>query len=178
MSSKLFFPAAVSLALLVFACGRNREEPARAAVPGAEFAADLQALTDTVAARAARGDTVGLVRVMASDSAYRKNVYPLSPAYSATSENAFEFVIGMNKANSGKGLRRLLYDLQSAPGAPAAAAPLDTFPAAEGVVFAAARNLRGVRGMIFWSSALCRLAGCQVVSYARAGRAGAEAENE
>jgi hypothetical protein len=185
MRSKI---ALLALAAFLAACGK--EKPAeKASAPqaadtsraasgqsrlvGSESAADLAALEDSVRARALRGDTVGLVRLMLNDSAYREFIYPVSPAYDSSREEVFRFVAGMHKANSVKGLKRLLADAREiSEGSPANRFDARNIPG--GVLHeasAAAPNTAGVR---LFSAAFCRSQGCQVVSFAEAGAYGGD----
>lgn len=88
----------------------EKEKPP--SIMGTDSVPTLAALHDTILARAKRGDTVGLVRLMADDSAYKQHVYPLSSAYDPNRPEVFRFVLTMHKANNAKGLRRLLGAMQ------------------------------------------------------------------
>lgn len=85
-------------------------------VVGTDSAGNIRSLLDTVIARLQRRDTVGLVRLLVDDSTYRRHLFPISSAYDSTSEEAFKFVLGMHKANSAKGLRRVLAEVEKAEG--------------------------------------------------------------
>jgi hypothetical protein len=179
------------LAILVFAaflaaCGKEKpaeKSPAgpdssRAAASGqsrlvgSERAADLAALEDSVRVRALRGDTVGLVRLMLNDTEYREFIYPVSPAYDSSREEVFKFVAGMHKANSIKGLKRLLADARDPSAGVSGAGSFGARAIPGGVLHEAIATSAGASGFRLFSAAFCRPEGCQVVSFAEAGAHG------
>lgn len=177
MRCDLRVAAGALCAVLLSACGGDREkaeaasrETPRAGTLGTDGAPDLEALRDTVIARARRGDAPGLVRLMVDDSAYRHRVYPASPAYDPDQEGVFDLVLGMHKANTAKGLRRLLADVRDT--ARAAAGFLnEEFRGTEvtgGVLYESAER-PGARGIRPFGSALCAEGVCRVLSFSRAG---------
>lgn len=114
----------------------TKQKPAPGHLLGTDSAPNLHALFDTVEARLRRGDTVGLVRLMIDDSAYRRDIFPSSPAYDASSEDAFRFVLAMHKANSSKGLRRVLTDVLKPDSARAVLLrAVDSVPVPGGMVY-------------------------------------------
>lgn len=159
-------------ALTLSACGRKSAEEnpgAQSPLVGSEFVADLAALHDTVAARAARGDTVGLVRILVNDSTYRRVVWPTTPAFDSTREEMWNFAIGLHKANSVKGLRRLLADIAQPESGDPVVPAFGLQPVAGGLLHYAPRRERDERGLRLFGSALCLEDGCQVLSYAQGG---------
>jgi hypothetical protein len=171
------------LAATLWACGKSEKEKSGAepapkkTVIGTDWVSTLPALSDTVRARAARGDTVGLVRLMVGDSVYRRNIYPISPAFDSGREEVFRFVIGMHKANSNNGLKRLLYDIQDPQNGEILVPVFDSVPTREGRLHEAAWDPKS-RGIRLFGSALCLRSGCQVVSFARGGAKRQAQENE
>lgn len=165
------------LAGLLSACGeaRRAEEPPPAQSPlvGSESVDGLAALHDTVHARALRGDTLGLLRVLVNDSTYRAHVWPVSPVYEER-EEVWNFVIGMHKANSVKGMRRLLGDIL-VPGNGAVEFPdFGTTEIPGGVLYYAPKSERGKGGVRLFGSALCLEDACRVLSYNQGGAKGSE----
>lgn len=148
---------------------------------GRESVSGLEALHDTVHARALRGDTLGLLRIFVRDSVYREVVWPTQPSYEPDRPEMWMLVSGMNKANSNKGLRRLLGDLADPgdladfanEGAVKPRVPVfSRKEVAGGVVYAREKSML-VRGELsLFAAALCRDDGCQVMTYANAGLAG------
>lgn len=148
---------------------------------GRESVSGLEALHDTVHARALRGDTLGLLRIFVRDSVYREVVWPTQPSYEPDRPEMWMLVSGMNKANSNKGLRRLLGDLADPgdladfanEGAVKPRVPVfSRKEVAGGVVYAREKSML-VRGELsLFAAALCRDDGCQVMTYANAGFAG------
>jgi hypothetical protein len=142
--------------------------PKSAPVPvvGTDRTRDVQSLIDTVEARLLRSDTVGLVRLMVDDSAYRRHIFPISSAYDSASEDAFKFVLGMHKANSAKGLRRVLAEVQRAtemqkPGDKplSVTRDLDSLPVPGGMLYQS-RTGSGIRpfGTALQVGSVCRIA--------------------
>jgi hypothetical protein len=184
MRSKIVF---LALAALLAACG-GKEKPAgkpaehadrpadsasgQSSLVGSERAPDLAALADSVRARALRGDTVGLVRLMLNDAEYRAFIYPVSPAYDSSREEVYRFVSGMHKANSIKGLKRLLADAREPASATSAAGDFDARGIPGGVLHEAAEAAPNTSGFRPFSAVFCRPEGCQVVSFAEAGAYG------
>lgn len=169
-------------AALLGACGKS--EPAKtAATPvakaapraliGTDQVATRAALFDTVSARALRGDTLGLARLLVDDSVFRRNVYRVSPAYDSTRESVFEFVLGLNKTNSLKGFKRLLHDAATAPvPEPIEVSFTDSTATPEGMLYVPTDYDGKVPRLQMFGAVLCRANGCQVVSYAPAGARG------
>jgi|GEM_PF-5207330 len=143
---------------------------------GSESVVDLTSLHDTVAARAARGDTVGLLRLMVNDSVYRAVVWPTMPSYEPEREEVWNLVMSMHKPNSNKGLRRLLHDIAQPESGPVIHLPLSATPVQGGQLHEIAKTAqvdRKLAGVALFGSALCRDgAGCQVLSYAQGGQRG------
>lgn len=134
-------------------------------IMGTDSVSGLTALQDTVRARAMRGDTVGLVRLMTGDSAYRRHIYPHSPAYDRNREEVFQFVLTMHKANNAKGLRRLLGAMQTDSGRTAfRPAGVDSLPTPGGMIY---RTLASDSLRLF-SEALRQGDWIRVVSYSGA----------
>lgn len=147
---------------------RAAAPPAAAVSPitGQESAASLQALADTVRARALRGDTLGLIRLLIDDTLFRRHVWPASPAYDPARESAFQFVRGMDKANNAKGLRRMLYDVQSlGPAGVPDSIACDTVAAAGGALYV----LKPVRGVRLFGGALAVNGAYRVLNYSESG---------
>lgn len=152
---------------------------------GSESVANLAALHDTVAARAARGDTVGLLRLMVNDAVYRTVVWPTMPSYEPEREEVWNLVMSMHKPNSNKGLRRLLHDIVQSESGPVIRLPLTPTSVEGGVLHEIAKTTptdTRLTGVALFGSALCLDAsGCQVLSYAQGGQRGpgapAEPEN-
>jgi hypothetical protein len=138
---------------------------------GRDQAASLEALVDSVMARARRGDTLGLVRLMVDDSVYRHAVYPLSDAYDSTREDVFEFVLGFHKLNTVKGLKGLLFDVSETPDSKSVG-DYSHVKIFGGGFYEAKALERGVTGIRPFGSAVCLSFGCQVVSYGSAGLVG------
>jgi predicted small lipoprotein YifL len=175
---------AVMLAFGLAACGEKgpgknpNAAPARdtTRILGLDAAPDIGALRDTVRARALRGDTLGLVRILQDDSAYRREIYPLSEAYDAKNEETFRFVLGMHKANSVKGLKRLLRDIRdTASGGGVLNEGFDSTATAGGLQFET--RISRAPGIRLFGSAFCGADGCRVVSFAEAGTSGEAPEN-
>ncbi|MCD6023699.1 MAG: hypothetical protein K0Q91_615 [Fibrobacteria bacterium] len=169
----------VVLALGLVACGEKTPSGSKPGVPardttrvlGLDAAPDLDALRDTVRARALRGDTLGLVRVLQDDSAYRREIYPLSEAFDPKNEDTFRFVLGMHKANTVKGLKRLLRDIRdTAANGGILAEPFIEVKTAGGLQYET--QLTRAPGIRLFGSAFCGADGCRVVSYAEAGAQG------
>jgi hypothetical protein len=174
-------------ALVVFglaACGRKETEKSSARplardttrILGLDAAPDLAALRDTVRARGLRGDTLGLVRIMQDDSSYRREIYPLSEAYDPENEENFRFILGMHKANSVKGLKRLLRDIQDTV---ANGSILDEGFKSTATAGGTQHETRLSRdpGIRLFGSAFCGADGCRVVSFSEAGASGDKPEN-
>lgn len=138
---------------------------------GRDQAASLEALIDSVMARALRRDTLGLVRLMVDDSVYRHAVFPRSDAFDSTREDVFEFVLGFHKLNTVKGLKGLLHDVSESPDSKVvgryASVKIDG-----GVFYEAEAAEPGTIGIRPFGSAVCLPFGCQVVSFASAGMSG------
>jgi hypothetical protein len=178
---RAFFACLLAAAALA-ACGKS--DPAKsqppspgagsrpASVVGSDQVPIAEALFDTVYARVRRGDTVGLARLLVDDSTFRRNVYPVSPAYDSSSESVFEFVLGFHKTNSAKGLKRLLRDAQDSGLAVLRVPNADTVKTPEGVLYVLPEYSGARPGLQLYGSVLCRPSGCQVVSYAPAGARG------
>jgi hypothetical protein len=190
------FPlAALCLAssLLLAACGKTRE--AGEAVPspqsnppatqsfliGSEQTPDLASLQDTVEARALRGDTLGLLRLMVNDSVYRTVVWPTTPSYEPEREEVWNLVMSMHKANSNKGLRRLMYDILQPEDGPALRPALGATEIPGGTLHALPKTTRTSGGVMLFGSALCltKATGqeCQVLSYSQGGARGGSRED-
>lgn len=184
-SSMRSFVAAAALAFLsagFSGCGKKSEDggaprpvpepaPAQSPLVGSESVASLRALHDTVYARASRGDTLGLLRLFVRDSVYRAVVWPTQPSYEPDRDEVWMLVSGMNKANSNKGLRRLLSDV----GLDAAAPKAPEFNAKDvdgGKVHSREKRELRPGELSLFAAALCRESGCQVLTYANAGRVG------
>ena len=181
--------AILALSMLLAACG-SKEKPveksssgksvdstrasasAQSPLVGSESLPDLATLADSVRVRALRGDTVGLVRLMLNDSAYREFLYPVAPAYDSSREEVFRFVAGMHKANSIKGLKRLLMDVRDASNGAPGPGTFDARPIPGGVLHEATAPSRSASGVRLFSAAFCRPQGCQVASFAEAGAYG------
>src|SRR5690606_33602832 len=125
-------------------------------------------------ARAVRGDTLGLLRVLVSDSLYRTVVWPVSPAYEPDREEVWKLVTSMHKANSNKGLRRLLHDIGLPESGPVLRLPLGETAVEGGILHELAKTEKTAGGLVLFASALClQNTGCQVLSYAQGGNRGA-----
>jgi hypothetical protein len=171
------------------ACGKSQdqtEKPApssdrsvQSSLVGSEWVADLSALHDTVEARAARADTLGLLQLMVNDSVYREVVWPTTPSYEPEREEVWNLVMSMHKSNSNKGLRRLLHDIghpESGDVLRLALAPTDF---GGGQIHELAKTSRTGSGVVLFGSALCvDTRGCQVISYGQGGQRGAAAVEE
>ena len=177
--------AAGSLVLLsagLSGCGKKADDraksrpapesaPVQSSLVGSESAVSLQVLHDTVYARALRGDTLGLLRLFVRDSVYRAVVWPTQPSYEPDRDEVWMLVSGMNKANSNKGLRRLLADIEL----DAAAHGIPEFKVkdvAGGKVHSREKRELRPGELSLFAAALCREGGCQVLTYANAGRVG------
>lgn len=134
-------------------------------ITGQDSAGSLQTLADSVRVRALRGDTLGLIRLLIDDTLFRRHVWPVSPAYDER-EDAFRFVRGMDKANSAKGLRRMLHDVQTlgAGGVPESVSA-DTLPVAKGVVY----TLKPTDGVRLFGGALEVNGAYRVLNYSESG---------
>jgi len=134
-------------------------------IMGTDSVAGLSALQDTVRARAMRGDTVGLVRLMAGDSAYRRHIYPHSPAFDPNREEVFNFILTMHKANNAKGLRRLLGSLHADSGRTFyRSAGVDSLPTPGGMIY----RTRASDTLRLFSEAIRQGDWIRVVSYSGA----------
>lgn len=189
MRSESFAGPTPALALLLaftfVACGDSRpdkgspqagvrggEAPVQSPLVGSESVQGLQALHDTVHARAVRGDTLGLLRLFVRDSVYRALVWPTQPSYEPDRDEVWMLVGGMNKANSNKGLRRLLADLEGG-GSQRPPLPAFTLKEVEGGMLHAREKSELARGELsLFAAALCLGDHCQVLTYANAGMAG------
>jgi hypothetical protein len=159
---------ALLLCAALAGCGKARDAGAKEPPITGDATVSLEALADSVRARAARGDTAGLFRLQVDDSTFRHYVYPASPAYDSSRPEVFAFVLSMHKSNSLKGVGRVLHDLV-----------VDTAARVASPVFAESLPARGARlytgfrpdpsRLQPFGSALCRAGGCQVVSYGGAG---------
>jgi len=174
-------------ACALFACGDARDavpsrgelraaaadaEAHQSSLVGSERVTGLKALHDTVHVRALRGDTLGLLRLFVRDSVYRAIVWPSQPSYEPDRPEMWMLVGGMNKANSNKGLRRLLADVSEA-GAVKPRLPLFTRKEVAGGVVHSREKRELVRGELsLFAAALCQDDGCQVLTYANAGLVG------
>ncbi len=171
----------LALAGLLAACGSDRREAEaqpQSPLVGSETVTGITALHDTVYARALRGDTVGMVRVLVNDSVYRARIWPTSASYDPDRESVWEFVISMHKANSTKGLRRLMGDvLEPSHGSP-------VFPVFEpteiegGTVYHAPKRELDRGGLRLFGSALCIEGTCQVISYNQGGVKGGPVDRD
>lgn len=138
----------------------SSKKAATVSVTGTDSVSGILTLLDTVEARLRRGDTVGLVRLMVDDSAYRRHIYPTSSAYDSISEDAFRFVMGMHKANSAKGLRRVLAEMQKQDSVPIVILrEIDSLPVPGGMLYQT-RQGTGVRpfGTALRVGTVCRIA--------------------
>ncbi len=143
----------------------ERPGAARPSILGTDSVRGLAALLDTLCARARRGDTVGLVRLMADDSAYRKHVYPRSPVFDSSREEVFRFALTMHKANNAKGLARMLRKVRENPDLAAAAPqPLDSIVIPGGALY----RTRSSDSLRLFSEALRQGPWIRVVSYSGA----------
>jgi hypothetical protein len=141
-------------------------KPARGSLLGTDSAAGIQPLLDTVTARLLRGDTVGLVRLMLDDSAWRRNIYPSTAGYDSTSEDAFHFLLGMHKANSAKALRRVLAEVRKPDSTPAVILrALDSTPAPGGILY----DVRPGDGVRPFGSSFCSNGTCKVATFGQPG---------
>ena len=165
-------------AALFAACGPERgssssppsSSPTDSARTGSERVAGVVALLDTVSARARRGDTPGLLRVQVDDVTYRAHVWPLSATYEPAREEVWDFVIGLHKANSSKGLRRLLSDIDAPHPVEIESPEFAVVEIPGGTLHMAAKRDRARDGSVrLFGSALCLESGCQVVSYNQGG---------
>jgi hypothetical protein len=187
----VFTCAAVSVALL--ACGKTPEnakdkskavlqaaKPAvQSPVIGSERIPTLDGLYDTVAVRALRGDTLGLLRLMVNDSIYREIVWPVTPAYEPDREEVWNLVMSMHKSNSNKGLRRLLHDIAQPESGEVLRLPLGKTPVQGGILHDLPKTAKTESGVVLFASALCLDgAGCQVLSYAQGPQRGPASGNE
>jgi hypothetical protein len=153
-----------------------KTETRTGSVIGSDQATSFKALLDTIRVRALRGDTVGLARLLVDDSVYRRNVYPVSPAYDSTRESVFTFVLGMHRTNNAKGLRRLLGDVSDKAHRGEITilevTPTAQTPTREGILHEISEYSGKKPGIQLSGSILCHKQGCQVVSYAPAGAKG------
>ena len=179
---------AIPLVLFVFAgCGRSHEAskagpPGKAAAQspliGSHRAADLTALLDSVEARALRGDTLGLLRLFVNDSDYKNHVWPTTPSYEPDRPEVWNFVMSLHKANSNKGLRRMMYDILEPAAGPALRPSFVAKPVPGGTLHESGQAAEMERGVLLFGSALCLEGlGCQVLSFSRAGQKGGSGEN-
>jgi hypothetical protein len=146
--------------------GRAAPVPGRGSLLGTDSVAGIHALLDTVEARLLRGDTVGLVRLMLDDSAWRTHVYPATSGYDPASEDAFQFLLGMHKANSAKALRRVLGDIRKPDSTPAVVLrALDSVPAPGGMFY----EIRPGEGLRPFGSAFCSGGSCKVATFGQPG---------
>lgn len=173
--------------LMLFACGSERKaqeaedrsrmpKSRKSSVLGSESVHGLEALRDTVLARATRSDTLGLLRLQIDDSVYRAIVYPLSPVYDSAREEVFRFVLDMHKSNSNKGLRRFLQDAESIQSALPAEYEIVAVP--DGFMYRNPAFKLTAPGLRVFGSALCLSGKCQVLSYANAGKLGGTGDPE
>lgn len=146
------------------AAADSNAAPGKKSAPGSllgtDSVPDVLTLLDTVEARLRRGDTVGLVKLMLDDSAYRRHIFPTSQAYDPSSEEAFKFVLGMHKANSAKGLRRVLNSVQRPDSVKAVILrSLDSVSVPGGMIYQV-RQGEGVRpfGTALKTGTACRIA--------------------
>lgn len=189
MHSKALSLLALVLAGILAACGgegrRPEESPAPQArsttqspIVGSETVTGLEALHDTVHARALRGDTLGLLRILVNDSVYRTHVWPVSDAYEDR-EEVWNFVIGLHKANSVKGMRRLLSDILVAANGKVGFPKFGTSGIPGGVLHYAPKGERERGAVRLFGSALCLDGACQVLSYNQGGmKGGPSSEND
>lgn len=132
---------------------------------GSDSVSGLAAFLDTLQARATRGDTVGLVKIMAGDSTYKHHVYPLSSIFDPAREEVFRFTLTMHKANNAKGLRRLLTAMRASPGKVEFALPaLDSIAIPGGMIY----RTRATDTLRIFSEAIRRGSWIQVVAYSGA----------
>lgn len=152
--------------------GTTDSLPPQSSIVGAESVRGLEALHDTVHARAWRGDTLGLLRLFVRDSVYHTVVWPTQPSYEPDRPEMWMLVSGMNKANSNKGLRRLLADVRDA-GVAKPRVPVFTRKEVAGGVVHAREKRDLIRGELsLFAAALCQGDGCQVLTYSNAGLVG------
>jgi hypothetical protein len=146
---------------------------------GSEKVGDLASLHDSVAARASRGDTLGLLKLMVNDSVYRAVVWPSTPSYEPEREEVWDFVMAMHKSNSNKGLRRLIHDIAQPEAGAVIRLPLVPVPVRGGILHELAKTSKTESGVVVFASALClENVGCQVLSYAQGGQRGAGVAEE
>jgi hypothetical protein len=179
MRSKLFL-AFFAVSFFV-ACGKTKEEKAvtQSEVVGSEKIRGVVALYDSVHVRALRGDTLGLVTVLVSDSMYRHGVWPATPSYDPEREEVWNLVIGMHKANSTKGLRRMLLDLQQYHDELIETPDFKQEAVPAGILYHAPKRERERGGLRLFGSALCDSEEmCQVLSYNQGGMKGGPVEND
>lgn len=179
----------ISLILLLAACGKGREvddaAPAQAAglqsraqspLIGSEYGSNLASLRDTVEARALRGDTLGLLLLMVNDSVYKEVVWPTTPSYEPEREEVWNLVMSMHKANSNKGLRRLMHDILQPEEGPVLRPALETSETKNGVLYSLPKTTSTGPGVMLFGSALCLTKAdgqeCQVLSYSQGGGRG------
>jgi len=166
------------------ACGKSAEKStdkvqsekpvAQSPLIGSDRVSDLASLHDTVSARALRGDTLGLLRLMVNDSVYREVVWPVMPAYEPDREEVWNLVMSMHKSNSNKGLRRLMHDIVQPESGDVLRLPLGKTPVVGGILYEIAKTEKTESGIVLFGSALClEASGCQVLSYAQGGQRGA-----
>ena len=151
----------------------SESRPVATPITGQESAGSLKALADSVRLRALRGDTLGLIRLLIDDSLFRRHVWPASPSFDER-ENAFQFVRGMDKANSAKGLRRMLHDVQSlgAGGIPESVS-VDTVPVKDGVV----HTVKPIDGVRLFGGALEVNGAFRVLNYSESGSSRTDASD-
>jgi hypothetical protein len=133
---------------------------------GRDSAPDIESRLDSASARIRRRDTIGLVRLMVDDSAWRRHLWPVSNAYDPKSENAFQFVLAMHKANSAKGLRRVLADAVKPDSTPA---PLLRVVEIEILPGATLHHVLPGNGVRPFGSALCVASACRIATFAQPG---------
>lgn len=142
------------------------KKPAPGYLLGTDSAPDIRALLDTAETRLRRGDTVGLVRLMVDDSAYRRHIFPTSSAFDTSSEEAFRFVLSMHKANSAKGLRRVLTDARKPDSPPPVfLRGLDSVPVPGGMIY----HVLSGEGLRPFGTALRIGASCRIATFAQPG---------
>ncbi len=166
-------------ALFLAACGKAREAPVvQSPLVGSETVTGLNALQDTVMARALRQDSLGLLRITLNDESYRMHVWPVSVAYEPDREEVWNFVNGIHKANSLKGMRRLMADIRIPDHGPVETPDFQKIEVSGGTLYFAAKRERERGGIRMFGSALCLGEACQVVSYNQGGAKGGSPEND
>ncbi|MDQ3002809.1 MAG: hypothetical protein M3Y08_16295 [Fibrobacterota bacterium] len=151
----------------------SESRPAVTPITGQESAGSLKALADSVRVRALRGDTLGLIRLLIDDTLFRRHVWPASPSFDER-ENTFQFVRGMDKANSAKGLRRMLHDVQSlGAGRTPESLSVDSVPVKDGVV----HTVKPTDGVRLFGGALEVNGAFRVLNYSESGSSRADASD-